>query len=85
MVVCTRVTNNFPDRHFKIRINTLINNEPICEVDFSAKHLRLAMAVLHEQDAGNTPYEDLMQLSGIDDRDLVKSFVTVAMGASNKQ
>ena len=72
-----------PDKHYKIRINTLINGEPICEVDFSANHLRLAMAVLHEQDAGDTPYEDIMELSGVDDRDLVKSFVTVAMGASS--
>jgi hypothetical protein len=43
------------------------------------------MAVLHEQDAGDTPYEDLMELSGINDRNLVKSFVTIAMGASSKQ
>ena len=74
-----------PDRRYKIRINTLINGELICEVDFSANHLRLAMAVLHEQDAGDTPYEDLMELSGINDRNLVKSFVTIAMGASSKQ
>ena len=74
-----------PDRRYKIRINTLINGEPICEVDFSANHLRLAMAVLHEQDAGDTPYEDLMELSGVNDRNLVKSFVTIAMGASSKQ
>ena len=74
-----------PDRKHKVRINTLINNEPICEVDFSANHLRLAMAVLHKQDAGDTPYEDLMEIAGIDDRDLVKSFVTTAMGASSKQ
>jgi len=74
-----------PDRHFKIRINTLINGEPICEADFSANHLRLAMAVLHQQDAGETPYEDLMELSGVNDRSLVKTFVTTAMGASSKQ
>jgi hypothetical protein len=29
--------------------------------------------------------EDLMELSGVNDRDLVKSFVTVAMGAFSKQ
>ena len=74
-----------PDRRYKIRINTLINREPICEVDFSANHLRLAMAVLHEEDAGDTPYEDIMELSGVDNRNLVKSFMTKAMGASSKK
>ena len=82
--LCTRY-QQLPDRRYKIRINTLINGEPICEVDFSANHLRLAMAVLYEQDAGDTPYEDLMELSGINNRKLVKSFVTIAMGASSKQ
>jgi hypothetical protein len=74
-----------PDKRYKIRINTLINGEPICEVDFRANHLRLALAVLHNEDAGDTPYEDLMELSGINDRDLVKSFITAALGAANKR
>ena len=73
-----------PDRHYKIRINTLVNNEPICEVDLNANHLRLAMAVLHEEDAGDTPYEDIMWLADIQDRDLVKSFFTTAIGASSR-
>ena len=71
-----------PDKRHKIRINTLINDEPICEVDFSANHLRLAMAVLHDEDAGDNPYEDIMAIAGIDDRDLVKSFITTALGAA---
>ena len=73
-----------PDRHYKIRINTLVNNEPICEVDLNANHLRLAMAVLHEEDAGDTPYEDIMWLADIQDRDLVKSFFMTAIGASSR-
>ena len=73
-----------PDRRSRIRINTLINEEPICEVDFSANHLRLALAVFHGQDAGETPYEDIMELASIDDRNLAKSFVTKAMGASSR-
>jgi hypothetical protein len=74
-----------PDKRHKIRINTLINDEPICEVDFSANHLRLAMAVLHDEDAGDNPYEDIMAIAGIDDRDLVKSFITTALGAASKR
>ena len=30
-----------PDRTSGVRINTLIDDEPICEVDFNANHLRL--------------------------------------------
>jgi hypothetical protein len=74
-----------PDKRHKIRINTLINDEPICEVDFSANHLRLAMAALHDEDAGDNPYEDIMAIAGIDDRDLVKSFITTALGAASKR
>ena len=74
-----------PDKRHKIRINTLINDETICEVDFSANHLRLAMAVLHDEDAGDNPYEDIMAIAGIDDRDLVKSFITTALGAASKR
>ena len=74
-----------PDKRHKIRINTLINDEPICEVDFSANHLRLALAVLHNEDAGDNPYEDIMAIAGIEDRDLVKLFITAALGAANKR
>lgn len=74
-----------PDKRHKIRINTLINSEPICEVDFSANHLRLALAVLHDEDAGDSPYEDIMAIAGIEDRGLVKSFITAALGAASRR
>ena len=51
---------------------------------FNASHLRLQLAVLHKQDAGNTPYEDIGAASGINDRSLVKAFITKAMGANNR-
>ena len=73
-----------PDRTCRIRINTLIDDEPICEVDFNANHLRLNLAVLHKQDAGDTPYEDIGELSKVNDRTRVKQFITVAMGASDE-
>jgi len=73
-----------PDRQVRLRINTLIDEEPICEVDFNANHLRLNLAVLHKQDAGDTPYEDIGELSKVNDRNRIKMFITVAMGASDE-
>jgi hypothetical protein len=73
-----------PDRTSRVRINTLIDDMPICEVDFNANHLRLNLAVLHSQDAGETPYEDIGELSKLDDRYRIKRFITVAMGASDE-
>ncbi len=74
---------NLPDRSCRVRINTLIDDEPICEVDFNANHLRLNLAVLHSQSAGDTPYEDIAELS-CSDRTRVKRFITVAMGSSDE-
>ena len=75
---------NLPDRRIRLRINTLIDGEPICEVDFSANHLRLNLALVAGEDAGETPYEDICELAGGVDRSLAKSFITYAMGASNR-
>ena len=71
------------DKQYRIRINTEIDGDAISEVDFNANHLRLALAVLHDEDAGDSPYEDIMELANVD-RALVKSFITVAMGASSR-
>jgi len=75
---------NLPDRKARVRINTLIDGEVIAEVDFSANHLRLQLAVMHQRDAGDTPYEDIGAASGINDRDTIKAFITRAMGADNR-
>lgn len=75
---------DLPDRRVRIRINTLIDGEPLCEVDFSANHLRLAMSVLHDEDIGDTPYEDIMEIAQLRDPSLVKTFITRALGASNR-
>jgi hypothetical protein len=75
---------NLPDRLARVRVNTLIDGEPIAEIDFNANHLRLQLAVLHKQDAGHTPYEDIGSASGINDRASVKAFITRAMGADNR-
>ena len=78
-----------PDRTCRVRINTLIDDEPICEVDFNANHLRLNLAVLHSQNAGEAPYEEIAELSNLSDnsdlnRNQIKRFITVAMGAGNE-
>ena len=75
---------NLPDRLARVRINTLIDGEPIAEIDFNANHLRLQLAVLHGQDAGNTPYEDIGAASRINDRGTIKAFITRAIGADNR-
>lgn len=75
---------NLPDRLARVRINTLIDGEPLAEIDINANHLRLQLAVLHKQDAGDTSYEDIGAASGIDDRTTKKAFITRAMGADNR-
>ncbi|MDC0054252.1 hypothetical protein OAK05_08320, partial [Gammaproteobacteria bacterium] len=75
---------NLPDRRARIRINTLIDDQPICEVDFNANHLRLVLALKTNEYAGDTPYEDICHEAGVASRDRVKRFLTVAMGADNE-
>ena len=72
-----------PDRKIRLRINTLINNQPIGEVDFSANHLRMNLAYDKGVDAGATPYEDIGEAAGGLTRVKVKEFITVAMGADD--
>jgi len=73
-----------PDRRARVRINTLIDGQPICEVDFSANHLRMNLALLSDEFAGTSPYEDIVDLVVGADRAMVKNFITKAMGASNR-
>ena len=75
---------SLPDRRARIRINTQIDGQPICEVDYNANHLRLNLALFAKEYAGETPYEDICIESGVASRDMVKKFITVAMGASSE-
>ena len=75
---------NLPDKKVRIRINTLIDQQPICEVDFSANHLRLNLAFNAKEYAGDSPYEDIGAIAKLDNRDQIKDFMTVAMGASTE-
>ena len=74
-----------PDRKIRLRINTLIDGQPICEVDFSANHLRLNLAVIAGEDAGDTPYEDIGERAGMEDRQRIKDYITRAMGSSSRK
>jgi hypothetical protein len=73
-----------PDRKIRLRINTLIDGQPICEVDFNANHLRLNLAVIAGEDAGDTPYEDIGELAGNIERQRIKMYTTIAMGSSSR-
>ena len=53
-------------------------------MDYNANHLRLNLALFAKEYAGETPYEDICIESGVASRDMVKKFITVAMGASSE-
>lgn len=73
---------NLPDRHYKVRINTLINGNPITEVDCNANHLRLFLAVNGRDVIGDDAYQPIAEMAGVD-RKSVKSFVNVALNCEN--
>ena len=43
------------------------------------------MAVIAGEDAGETPYEDIGELAGIEDRQRIKNYITIAMGSSSRE
>ena len=71
---------NLPARTHKIRQNTLINGEPIKEVDFNANDLRLFLAFnkLDVYGDGTDAYREIANLAKVD-RTTVKSFFTAAL------
>lgn len=74
-----------PGRRIRLLIRTLIDEQPICEVGCNANHLRLNLALLLNQHAGDTPYEDISDIAGFEysNRTQVKGFVTRALGSGN--
>lgn len=73
---------NLPDRRARIRINTLFNGMPIAEVDLSANHPRMLMALEGEQLPENF-YDEIALESGTS-RDKVKFLVMKMVGARNR-
>ena len=76
---------SLPDRRMRLRINTLIDGESLCEVDFSANHLRMNLAFNGGLDAGEDPYTSIGQEAGIIERNTVKKFITIAMGSDSQE
>ncbi len=74
---------SLPDRRARIRINTLFNGKPIAEVDLSANHPRMLMALEGEQLPENF-YDEIAEESGTS-RDKVKFLVMKMVGASDRR
>ena len=77
---------NLPANRIPLRINTLIDDKPIAEVDFSASHLRISLGMFGHQDAGDTPYEDIAEIANDKrvDRNKVKTFVNRALSCRER-
>ena len=78
----TRI-QNLANRDIKIRINTLINNEKVCEIDLSANHPAIAMALKEKQLPKNF-YETVSKETKLK-FDLVKDYIRKAFGASDRR
>ena len=76
---------NLPNTKVRLRINTLINSKPICQINFSANDLRLNLAFNRSTDPGDTPYEDIGEAAGISERQKVEDFFMIAMGSSDEK
>jgi hypothetical protein len=72
-----------PDRRARVRINTLLNGKPVAEVDLSANHPRMLMA-LENQKLPENFYDDIATKTKTT-RNQVKFLVTRAIGASNRR
>lgn len=70
---------NLHSRNYKVRINTLINGNPIAEVDFNANHLRMFLAFNKREVFGDyDAYEPIASESGVE-RKKVKAFINVGL------
>jgi hypothetical protein len=72
-----------PDRRARVRINTLLNGKPVAEVDLSANHPRMLMA-LENQKLPENFYDEIAAKTKTN-REQVKFLVTRAIGASNRR
>jgi len=72
-----------PNRIHKVRTNTKINNEPICEVDLSSNHPSMSMAL-----SGKKMPSDFYQI--VSDKvglsyEVIKDYIIKAIGARNRK
>lgn len=71
------------DRRARVRINTLLDGKPVAEVDLSANHPRMLMA-LENKKLPATFYDEIAKKTNTT-RDQVKFLVTRAIGASDRR
>lgn len=77
--------SQLPMRRIPLRVNTLLDGKPICEVDYVSNHPRMALVL-----AGYEPPEDIYTfiaslLPQPPDRNKVKAFFNRSLGASSKE
>jgi hypothetical protein len=75
---------NLPMRKAEVRINTLINGEPVVEIDFSASFARIAAAVNGKKELPEDPYTDVAKIAGVT-RGQVKFLFTRALGSNSRR
>ncbi len=68
-----------PNNGINLRIHTLLDGEPICEVGFNANHLRLNQAINGGANVGSDPYEKLNEKTGALGIEKIKIFLEVGM------
>ena len=74
---------SLPDRRARVRINTLLDGKPVAEVDLSANHPRMLMALENKKLPAKF-YDDIAAKSNTS-REQVKFLVTRAIGASDRR
>jgi hypothetical protein len=74
---------NIVNRRLPIRINTLLDGEPIAEPDFKSNHLRMAAALVGDE-LPDDPYTVIAELA-YTTRDIVKEFATMVLGCRSKK
>ena len=70
-----------PARKAKVRLNTLINGQPVVEIDLKANHIRMA-AALQGVELPADPYIDIANHLGVT-RDQVKLTINRSIGSSH--
>ena len=68
---------NLPSRDYDIRKNTLINRNPIVQVDFNANHLRIFLAFHKQPYQGSDPYIEIAEIAGVDRASVKGVFVSL--------
>ena len=72
---------SIPARKAKVRLNTLINGQPVVEIDLKANHIRMA-AALQGIELPADPYIDIANRLGVT-RDQVKLTINRSIGSSH--